>query len=246
MNKMAEKVSSVMNQKELMQLIEDHYQGESQLLTNGTEENLLKLAELRGNMSEEQQVRWAKIKDDFSRTKAMGGEDADGSVQIANQMIDLVEHIKSIKTSVESSTGAAQQRLEDQNQFDTSQANSKRKHDTQSSEALLAALQKISESLGQPSDTVVEIINQPSEKIGDTLEVLASSMENSIKPLILSMEKKMDIDLRTLENIQELGLRIDAIKIAAAKTTRTTETTVSKKRSKKLDIEKGSADSKRF
>ena len=71
-------------------------------------------------------------------------------------------------------------------------------------------------------------------------------MENSIQPLILSMEKKMDIDLRTLENIQELGKRIDAIKIRASKTTSTTKKTVSKKRSKKIEAEKGSADSKRF
>lgn len=235
-----------MNQEELMQLIEDHYQGESQLLTNGTEENLLKLAELRGNMSEQQKSRWADIKDDFLRTKAMGGEDADGSVKIANQMIDLVEQIKSIKTSVEDSAGAAQQRLVDQNDFDTKLAASERKQQTENLAALLSALQKISESVGQPSDTIVEIINQPSDKIGDTLGVLASSMENSIKPLILSMEKKMDIDLRTLENIQELGKRIDAIKMRASKTTSTTKKTASKKRSKKIDAEKGSADSKRF
>jgi len=246
MNKMAEKISSVMNQEELMQLIEDHYQGESQLLTNGTEENLLKLAELRGNMSEPQKARWAQIKDDFSRSKAMGGEDADGSVKIANQMINLVEQIKTIKTSVEGSSVAARERLEDQNQFEIKLARSQRKNQAENLEALLAALQKISDSVGQPSDTVVEIINQPSSKIGDTLEVLAKSMEHSIKPLILSMEKKMDIDLRTLENIQELGNRIDAIKIAAAKTTRTIEKTSSKKRSKKVDTDKDSSDSKRF
>jgi len=93
---------------------------------------------------------------------------------------------------------------------------------------------------------VVEIVNQPSSKIGDTLDVLAKSMENSIKPLILSMEKKMDIDLRTLENINELSNRIDKIKVAATKTTRTRKKTTSKKRSKKVDIEKGSADDKRF
>jgi len=246
MNKMAEKVSSVMNQEELMQLIEDHYQGESQLLTTGTEENLLKLAELRGNMNEEQAQRWHQIKDDFLRTKAMGGEDADGSVKIANQMIDLVEQVKYIKASFEGSSQAAQERLEEQNQFELTLAKAERKQHTENAEALFAALQKISDSLGQPSDTVVEIVNQPSSKIGDTLDVLAKSMENSIKPLILSMEKKMDIDLRTLENINELSNRIDKIKVAATKTTRTRKKTTSKKRSKKVDIEKGSADDKRF
>ncbi len=246
MNKMAEKVSSVMNQDELMQLIEDHYQGESQLLTNGTEENLLKLAELRGNMNEQQQARWAQIKDDFLRTKAMGGEDADGSVNIANQMIDLVEQVKSFKSSLEGSNSAALERLESQNAFDSKLAKAQQQHQSKNTEALLIALQKISESLGEPADTVVEIVNQPSSKIGDTLEVLADSIENSIKPLILSMEKKMDIDLRTLENINDLGKRIDAIKVAATKVTRTSKKSTSKKRSKEIDAEKGSADSKRF
>jgi len=176
----------------------------------------------------------------------MGGEDADGSVKIANQMIDLVDQIKSVKASVEASSGAAQQRLEDRNKFDIKLAKSERKQEKEDLSALLSALQKISESVGQPSDTLVEITNQPSDKIGDTLEILASSMENSIKPLILSMEKKMDIDLRTLENIQELGNRIDTIKVSAGKETRTRRKTTSKKRQKKIDAEKGSADSKRF
>ena len=60
-------------------------------------------------------------------------------------------------------------------------------------------------------------------------------MENSIKPLILSMEKKMDIDLRTLENIQELGKRIDALKISASKPTHARKKTVSKKRNQKTN-----------
>ena len=44
MNKLAEKISPVMNEDELQQLISDHYLGEAQLLTTGAEENLLKLA----------------------------------------------------------------------------------------------------------------------------------------------------------------------------------------------------------
>ena len=246
MNKMAEKVSSVMNQQELMQLIEDHYQGESQLLTNGTEENLLKLAELRGNMNEDQRVRWEQIKEGFLRNKAMGGDDADGSVKIANQMIDLVEQLKSIKTSVEASSTEAQQRLISKNQFEQKLAESQREYQATLSNALLGALTKISESLGQPGDTVVEIVNKPSKQVSNALSVLADSMENSIKPLILSMEKKMDIDLRTLENINDLSNRIESVKAASAKATRTTQKTETKKRVKKNDREKPSSDSKRF
>ena len=247
MNKMAEKVSSVMNQDELMQLIEDHYQGESQLLTNGTEENLLKLAELRGNMSDEQKARWEQIKVDFLRTKSMGGDDADGSVKIANQMVDLVDQLKTIQASVSESSSAARDRMEEQNSIDLKQVKSQRKYEAEMSAALLASLDKISTSLGQPSDTVVEIINTPSDTISGTLDVLAHSIEHSIKPLILSMEKKMDIDLRTLENINKLAAKIDTIKQAASKTVKRKTTSTTKKRVKtNEDDAKDSSDKKRF
>ncbi|MCL8395892.1 AAA family ATPase, partial [Pseudomonas aeruginosa] len=62
MNKLAEKISPVMNEDELQQLISDHYLGEAQLLTTGAEENLLKLAELRGVLDDTQAQRWAQIK----------------------------------------------------------------------------------------------------------------------------------------------------------------------------------------
>ncbi len=91
MNKLAEKISAVMNEEELERLIDDHYRGEAQLLTQGTEANLLKLAELRGTLSKADKARWAQIKKDFQRIKAMGGDDADAGQKIANQIADLVE-----------------------------------------------------------------------------------------------------------------------------------------------------------
>ncbi len=56
MNKLAEKISAVMTDNELNTLLQDHYQGEAQTLAAGTEENLLKLAELRGDMTAEQRA----------------------------------------------------------------------------------------------------------------------------------------------------------------------------------------------
>ncbi|MDF2696778.1 MAG: hypothetical protein K0S65_5161, partial [Labilithrix sp.] len=47
MNKLAEKIVAAMNDAEIEQLIDDHYASESQTLTTGAEQNLLKLAELR-------------------------------------------------------------------------------------------------------------------------------------------------------------------------------------------------------
>ena len=89
MNKLTEKISPAMNSAEIQQLISDHYLGESQLLTKGAEENLLKLAELRGVMTDEQKARWKQIKDDFLRNKGMGGSEDDIGGRVVAQLSDI-------------------------------------------------------------------------------------------------------------------------------------------------------------
>lgn len=96
MNKLAEKISAVMNEQEINQVIEDHYLGEAQLLTNGAEENLLKLAEIRGVLTAEQTKRWQQIKQDFIRNKAFGG-DGDTGAKIVTQLADLVQSVQALK-----------------------------------------------------------------------------------------------------------------------------------------------------
>ncbi|GHA07811.1 hypothetical protein GCM10008090_17050 [Arenicella chitinivorans] len=224
MNKMAEKVSAVMNDAEILQLMEDHYQGEAQLLTNGTEENLLKLAELRGNMTEDQARRWEQIKEDFRRTKSLGGDDADAGTRIANQVMDLVKGVGLLKTSLETSS---QSHLEAQAAQQTTLISSLSKQQGKETKerlsALIHSMDQIGKSLREQPSPVVEVVNTPSPKIVSTLDALASAMENSIQPLILSMEKKMDIDLRTLERIQELTSKIEVARKHASETTRRRE-----------------------
>ncbi|MBD8526264.1 DNA repair ATPase [Pseudomarimonas arenosa] len=99
MNKLAEKVSAVMNEAELDQLVRDHYLGESQLLTHGAEENLLKLGELLGTQKAEDKTRWEQIKADFRRLKAIGGADSDTGTRVVAQLHDLVQGVNSLKAS---------------------------------------------------------------------------------------------------------------------------------------------------
>ena len=225
MNKMAEKLSAVMNESEMLQLMEDHYQGEAQLLTNGTEENLLKLAELRGNMSDSQAQRWEQIKEDFRRTKSLGGDDADAGTRIANQVMDLVKGLGALQTSLETSSQShliAQ--AERQSELIASLTESNSKESKERLSALIESMNQIGHSLREQPSPVVEVVNTPSPKIVSTLDALASAMENSIQPLILSMEKKMDIDLRTLERIQELTNKIEIARRHASEMTRKRET----------------------
>ena len=98
MNKMTEKLSAVMNKEELNQLIDDHYLGESQLLSQGAESNLLKLGEMRGVLDDAEKERWEQIKADFLRNKAMGGEDGDTGARIVAQLVDLASGFNAISS----------------------------------------------------------------------------------------------------------------------------------------------------
>src|SRR5690606_28426972 len=82
MNKIAEKVVAAMTPAELETLIDDHYRSESQTLTTAAEQNLLKLAELRGRMTPEQQARWTEIKSELARKRRLGGEESDPVVRL--------------------------------------------------------------------------------------------------------------------------------------------------------------------
>ncbi|MGK8438492.1 DNA repair ATPase [Ectopseudomonas hydrolytica] len=180
MNKMAEKISSVMNDAELMQLIADHYQGESQLLTSGAEENLLKLAELRGNMTEEQRARWGQIKRDFMRNKAMGGSDSDVGGRVVAQLNDLVESVRGLAVGKPASEAPSVPW-----------------------EQLLAGLDNLGRLRPQ-----VEVVAPPQPGTQKLLESLADSLENSFLPLIRAMDKKIDIDLRTHNRMLEISTQL--------------------------------------
>ena len=96
MNKMAEKVSAVMNRDELMRLIGDHYVGEAQTLTSGAEENLLKLALLRNSADEQQLARWEHICSAFKgkQMQNIDGDPTTVAVQHLSQIADSLEAIK--------------------------------------------------------------------------------------------------------------------------------------------------------
>jgi hypothetical protein len=73
MNRLAEKVVTIMNDDEVRGIILDHYRGESQTLTTGAEANLLKFKELIGALATEEKARWEDIKQTFKRNNAARG-----------------------------------------------------------------------------------------------------------------------------------------------------------------------------
>jgi hypothetical protein len=107
MNKLAERIVPAMNDAELEALIDDHYAGEAQTLTSGAEANLLKLAELRGRLSEEQARRWADVKAAYLRAQALGGDDEDPMSRAVGAVGLLADRVGAVETAI----GRAAQRL---------------------------------------------------------------------------------------------------------------------------------------
>jgi hypothetical protein len=97
MNKLAEKIVSAMNAQELEQLVDDHYASESQTLTTGAEQNLLKLAELRGRMTDAQKARWKEIKDAYVRTGRGGKKGDDPVARVTGALSGLDEQLQRIR-----------------------------------------------------------------------------------------------------------------------------------------------------
>ncbi|MDX1340932.1 MAG: DNA repair ATPase [Reinekea sp.] len=219
MNKMTEKISAVMNQQELMQMIADHYLGEAQLLTTGAEDNLLKLAELRGNMTDEQATRWTQIKKDFLRNKAMGGDDADVGGKVVAQLADLADGLSALASL------AAQPNTEQQaamaKLIAAVEASKPDPVTVPDNSALLAkSFEKIAKAIIASKPTV-EVVNEPVQGLGKILEVLATTIEESIFPIMHTMDKKLDIDLRTHEKMKEITQQIRDLDSVVRQTTRT-------------------------
>ncbi|MER7895723.1 DNA repair ATPase [Streptomyces sp. NPDC096046] len=100
MNKIAQRVQPVMNGRELAALIDDHYTAEAQTLTTGTEANLLKLAELRGTLTDEQAQRWAELKAAYVRTRTLGGPDDDPVTRAVATLGLLADRIAAVETAI--------------------------------------------------------------------------------------------------------------------------------------------------
>ncbi len=101
MNKLAEKVAPIMNDRELDELIYSHYQNQAQTLTTGAEANLLKLEELMGTLDGDRLERWNDIKRTFQRNLLLGSVN-DGSQigQLLAQMTTFSEGLHQIRSAV--------------------------------------------------------------------------------------------------------------------------------------------------
>ncbi|MDR1462521.1 MAG: DNA repair ATPase [Azoarcus sp.] len=98
MSKLAARITPLMDDGELDALLRDHYRGEAQTLTTGAEENLLKLSQLLGSQTAEEESRWQDICGEYVRRKKLGGDDTDGTHKIANTLLDISRAVDELRT----------------------------------------------------------------------------------------------------------------------------------------------------
>lgn len=101
MNKLAEKVVPIMNEKELDTLILSHYENESQTLTSHAEGNLLKFKEVFEKLGEEENARWESIKATFQKNNRLKGFGQNNQIaQLMMQMGSIIEGLTGIEDAL--------------------------------------------------------------------------------------------------------------------------------------------------
>ena len=93
MNRIAEKVSAVMNDDELQGLIESTYEQDAQTLTTGAEANLLKFRELMGWLTDDEKKRWDDIKAAFVRNNAVSALGGDTTAAAIAQLTGVNQQL---------------------------------------------------------------------------------------------------------------------------------------------------------
>ncbi|MBL4659558.1 MAG: ATP-binding protein, partial [Alcanivoracaceae bacterium] len=193
MNKLAEKIVAIMDEKELQQLIDDHYVGEAQLLTTGAEENLLKLKELRGTLDADEATRWSEIKAEFKIRNSLAGDDTDGATKIASQISGLKNNLDNLTSALSKDSNLAQASSEQQ------------------ISSITAAIEKLSLD--------VNVVNTPLPNLGAALTSLSETMVTSFVPIVVTLNKKLDINMEVLEKVTRLSEKLQ--NLTKQKSTRT-------------------------
>jgi hypothetical protein len=98
MNKLMNQLVPILNDSEVVQLVSNHYQNESQTLTSDAESNLLKFKTLIGMINEEESQRWKMIQSTFvNNVKTRGISDGEKIGQVVSEMRLFVAGLEGIK-----------------------------------------------------------------------------------------------------------------------------------------------------
>lgn len=115
MNKIAEKISPLMNEEELQVMIVSHYESEAQTLTTGAEANLLKFKEIINILSPNEKERWEEIKQMFQKNQKLKGFGNNNMAMVIDQIEGVNKALLGIQSALSTNSngkGLSKPRLE--------------------------------------------------------------------------------------------------------------------------------------
>jgi hypothetical protein len=211
MNRMAEKVASVMNADELQSLIVGSYEQDAQTLTTDNEANVLKFKELMGILTPEEKERWDSIKYAFVESVRMQGMDSeDQAGQLMRQLASMRDGLESIRQVISKAIAVGSDGAEERMD---ARMNALRHSVTASADQLAGTLkstsdqlQKISEhqSSAQPPDQRVYVQHKVPRVLADLIKGQFHLMQEWLRPIL---SESID-NGRDLERLKE---QLDAI-----------------------------------
>ena len=221
MNKLAEKVLPAMNDQELERLIDDHYLGEAQTLTTGAEENLLKLAELRGRMTDAQRTRWDDIKRGFTRVQRLGGTESDPAARVMAELSVVSDRIGDIARVIESASrqvveppaDAPSRRLDDSTtpSIDLTPYLAKLDETLLALRELHAARVPISATPSAPPPADPSLISREAYLINGTLIPLLRFMAHRFKSYRAVADPRVKQAIARLESVSDLNALVSTL-----------------------------------
>ncbi|QEF97692.1 ATPase involved in DNA repair [Stieleria maiorica] len=212
MNRMAEKVASVMNAKELQSLIVSSYEQDAQTLTTDNEANVLKFKELMGILTPEEKERWDSIKYSFVESIRMQGLDSeDQAGQLMRQLASMRDGLESIRQVISRAIAASGDGSEERMD---ARIDSLRHSLTASADQLAATLKTTGEQLqrisehqanAQPPDQKVFVQHKVPRVLADLIKGQFHLMQEWLRPIL---SESID-NGRDLERLKE---QLDAMR----------------------------------
>lgn len=185
MNRLAEKVVAAMTDEELQAMITDDYRNESQTLTTGAEENMLKLAQLRGVQTEDEKARWAEIKQGYVRNQVLQDDD-DPVNKAVGQLNEIAQGMKVLGESLQSKDPAA------------------------ASQPIAEAIQQMSNAMAS-NVPQINVVNEQVPGLKILLETLAGTLEGSLLPVVKTMEHKLRLDHDIWDTLNDMVEKLKSI-----------------------------------
>ncbi len=207
MNRMAEKVASVMNEQELQSLIVSAYEQDAQTLTTDNEANVLKFKELMGILSVEEKERWDSIKYAFVESVRMQGMDSeDQAGQLMRQLASMRDGLESIRQVISKAIAmqndGAEERMDSRIDSIQQTLSASGSQLAQTLSATSKQLEAISNHQATPPDQKVFVQHKVPRVLADLIKGQFHLMQEWLRPIL---EESIDNG----RDLSKLGEQLD-------------------------------------